>query len=97
MIYNGNFYNNKPNGYGIGYSLWDMINYNLVGYWVDGYIKNILDINEYNNVKKIENNLNLVTNNNTTFLDGLKENNYDIKIVDDKEKKLTYIKTKIFL
>lgn len=97
LVYDGKFMNNKPNGYGVGYSLWNMINCNLVGYWVDGYIKHIIDIKEYNIVKNLKNNFVEKLENNTSFLDGLKESNYDIKIINNEESKLTHLKIKIFL
>jgi hypothetical protein len=95
LIYNGSFVDNKPNGYGIGYSLWNMINYNLVGYWENGFILKIMNLNEYN----INKNNNILIpyielNNDQSFLYGVKENNYIINIISN-EKNLIHLKIKI--
>jgi hypothetical protein len=97
LIYDGQFRNNKPDGYGIGYSLWNMTNYNLVGLWKYGYIKDVVDIKKYHDIKK-----NCISDINKddysidkSFLDGLKENNYNIEMANNEDKEIVHLKIKI--
>ena len=95
LIYEGQFKNNKPNGYGIGYSLWNMINYNLVGLWFNGNIKDIVNFKEYHS-KKNNHTIEIIEySNDNSFLDGLKENNYKVEIVNEENEKIIHLKIKI--
>ena len=95
LIYDGQFRNNKPEGYGIGYSLWYMVNYNLVGYWENGYIKDIVNFRDYHS-KKNNHTIEIIeSSNDNSFLDGLKENNYKVEIVNEENEKIIHLKIKI--